>query len=94
VKEVRNRAIELVNRERERQIELHGDNNLNNNELMWLTILTQEVGEVANSIKDIIWKGSREALGKDKPSPYLEECVHVCAVALAMIECELSKETE
>ena len=68
-------AIKLVLRERKRQDDKWGSNR-NLDDMTWLTILTEEVGE------------SAEAILKNLPEK-VYEVVQITAVALAWLECIL-----
>ena len=68
-------AIKLVLRERKRQDAKRGSNR-NLDDMTWLTILTEEVGE------------SAEAILKNLPEK-VDEVVQITAVALAWLECIL-----
>lgn len=68
-------AIKLVLRERKRQDAKWGSNR-NLDDMTWLTILTEEVGE------------SAEAILKNLPEK-VDEVVQITAVALAWLECIL-----
>lgn len=62
-------VLAAVSAEQNRQIELWGDQR-DHDDTLWLTILTEEVGEVAKAI-----------LEGDDPSHICEELVQVAAVA-------------
>jgi NTP pyrophosphatase (non-canonical NTP hydrolase) len=62
-----------IHDERNRQDSLWGEQN--HDPYYWLTILVEEVGEVA------------KALCEKKPDEYRYELVHTAAVAVSMIEC-------
>jgi NTP pyrophosphatase (non-canonical NTP hydrolase) len=66
-------VLDLLRRERRRQDEKLGEQN--HQPLVWLAILTEEIGEVAESALERNLNG------------YLEELIHVAAVAVAAYEC-------
>lgn len=71
-------AISDIKTERNDQDRRFGPQN--HDPYVWLTILMEEVGEVAQAYNDYREKGRSIIL-------YREELVQVAAVALAMIEC-------
>lgn len=78
-------ALILVEKERERQNQKWGVQN--HDDGTWLMILTEEVGEVAESMQRAKgWGKETDANNK------LEEIIHVCAVSLRMIEQILEEE--
>jgi NTP pyrophosphatase (non-canonical NTP hydrolase) len=66
-------VLREVDRERARQDSIWGEQNHHPD--YWLSILTEEVGEVARAICDRSWLS------------YREELIHVAAVAVSMAEC-------
>lgn len=72
------RALRAVRLERERQLQLWGEQD--HNPAVWLAILTEEVGEVAKEIADgTLAHPFNEAA-------YRTELIHVAAVAVAAVE--------
>lgn len=71
-------AIELVLRERNRQDTKFGANR-NIPMPLYLAILTEEVGELAQAVVDT-------EFGGDTASGLFEEAVHTAAVSLAIVE--------
>lgn len=69
--------IEEIKAERERQEIKWGRQN--HDGPLYLTILTEEVGEVAHAILE-------SRFGSDKPEEIRKELIQVAAVAIAMIE--------
>lgn len=76
--EVTIEALRLIDRERIRQDEKWGQRNHDN--VTWLAILTEEVGELAEQTLE-------EKFGTLSSVELISECVHVTAVGLAMLEC-------
>ncbi len=76
-----NKIIEAIINEREKQDSKWGEQN--HKPIEWVSILTEEVGEVAKAALESHFKHK----GKDhKYSEYRKELIQVAAVALAMIE--------
>jgi NTP pyrophosphatase (non-canonical NTP hydrolase) len=71
-------ALRDILLERQRQDAKFGEQNLD--PMLYLTVLTEEVGEVAKAILDI-------RFGKDTLAHLREEAVQTAAVALAFVEC-------
>lgn len=78
LKNLSDRAVDLVIRERQQQDEKWGLQRHSWPE--WITILTEEVGEAAQAANDEYFH-SRDDLSRLK-----EELVQVAAVAMAMVE--------
>lgn len=78
------RAIDLIRKERERQILLFGDQS-KNQPFEWMSILGEEVGELCESVNETYFKNARhpERGGKEK---IIKEATHVGAVAMAILE--------
>lgn len=70
-------ATALVIAERKRQHELWGEQN--HDRAFWLSILGEEFGEVCRAVFE------------GKADDYMTELVHVAAVAMQMIECEMRR---
>lgn len=70
---------EMIQAERARQDALFGEVNKMNSTEKWVTILLEEVGEVAKAVLDKRFNDYQEG-------NYREELVQVAAVAVAMIE--------
>lgn len=75
---LRDQAVDLVDQEHDRQHEKWGTQDVSLHE--WMTILTEEVGEVAMGIND-----------KDDESDILKEIIQVAAVAVAWAERLIAK---
>ena len=71
-------ALRDILLERQRQDAKFGEQNLD--PMLYLTVLTEEVGEIAKAILDI-------RFGKDTLAHLREEAVQTAAVALAFVEC-------
>lgn len=71
-------ALRDILLERQRQDQKFGEQNLD--PMLYLTVLTEEVGEIAKAILDI-------RFGKDTLAHLREEAVQTAAVALAFVEC-------
>ena len=83
-------AIELVVAERQRQIDLWGDQS-GNHPFEWMSILGEEYGELCEAVNETCFKNAKhpERGGKEK---IIKEAVHVAAVAVAIAEAALAKE--
>jgi len=79
-KELQDECIDLILQERERQEEKFGHQD--HRPEFWLTILSEEVGEMAKEILESRFAGK---LPENNPD-YRAELVQVAAVALAMLE--------
>lgn len=71
-------VFELIRQERERQDKKWGADR-DQDDYVWETILTEEVGEAAESIL------------KDTPAHTTEEVIQIAAVATAWLECMLRR---
>lgn len=73
-------ALEDVFEEKDRQVAKWGEQN--HNPYIYLTILVEEVGEIAQAILQTQFGGPKGGFANIR-----KEAVHACAVALAAIEC-------
>jgi len=78
-------AVMLIDAERDRQIILWGEEN--HDQLVWLSILTEEVGEYAQAINETIFDNGPAERQKGGYDNLLRELTHVAAVAVSAMEC-------
>ena len=78
------KAIEMVTAERQRQIELWGDQS-GNHPFEWMSILGEEYGELCEEVNETCFHNGThpERGGKDR---IIKEATQVAAVAVAVIE--------
>lgn len=76
--EIQQRALEMVLRERRRQDAKWGEQN--NDPFVYLAVLTEETGELAQA-------ALHTRFGGPKAEGLMEEAIHTAAVALAIVEC-------
>lgn len=81
------KGIKLVVAERERQIDLWGDQS-GNHPFEWISILGEEYGELCEAVNETCFGNQKhpERGGKDN---IVKEAVHVAAVAVAIAEAML-----
>lgn len=75
----RQQAIDLVNKERDRQDEMWGYPQ-SNHPIEWVSILAEEFGEFAQAVNQAMFGGDGDL------THALEEATEVAAVALAIVE--------
>ena len=77
-------ALNAVRRERERQMQLWGDQN-NNHPFEWMAILGEEFGELCEAVNETFFRNGKhpERGGYDK---IITEAVQVAAVAVQIVE--------
>ena len=86
------KAIKLVVAERERQIDLWGDQS-GNHPYQWMAILGEEYGELCEAVNETCFQNPKHPERGGKPN-IVKEAVHVAAVAIAIAEAALKGETE
>lgn len=72
---IRERTLQEINLERERQDRLFGNENRKHSDLKWLAIATEELGEIAQGIND-----SKSDIAIE------EEIIQVAAVCVAWLD--------
>jgi NTP pyrophosphatase (non-canonical NTP hydrolase) len=79
--------FEEIAAEREKQDAKWGIQN--HDPFKWISILSEEVGEVAKAANDSFWCGENPLVAYDKKKlkDYRAELIQVAAVAVSMIEC-------
>lgn len=80
-REIRKEALSKIFAERRRQNAKWGEQN--HDDYVWLAILTEEVGELAQAMLEARFRGSQGTR-----SSINEELVQVAAVALSWLECQ------
>lgn len=83
------RALDLVTAERARQDDAHGTQTCAShalNDLEKLSILVEEVGELAQAMNDHRWPTTDSAIYPERAKRIRDELVHVAAVSVAWIE--------
>ena len=78
-------AVMLIDAERDRQIVLWGEEN--HEQQLWLSILTEEVGEYAQAINETIFDNGPTERQKGGYDNLLRELTHAAAVAVSAMEC-------
>ena len=86
------KGIKLVVTERERQIDLWGDQS-GNHPFEWMAILGEEYGELCEAVNETCFQNPKHPERGGKPN-IVKEAVHVAAVAIAIAEAAMKGETE
>lgn len=84
------KGIKLVVAERERQIDLWGDQS-GNHPYQWMAILGEEYGELCEAVNETCFQNPKHPERGGKPN-IVKEAVHVAAVAIAIAEAVLKGE--
>lgn len=89
IQNVASLAIQRVTEERERQMELWGDQS-DNHPFEWVSILGEEFGELCEAVNETCFQNGThpERGGQDK---IIKEATQVAAVAVAIIESVMRK---
>lgn len=82
------KALLMVTVERERQIEKWGDQS-ENHPFEWVSILSEEVGELAEAINETCFVSEHVKREKGGTEAIIREAVQVAAVATAIVEAML-----
>lgn len=86
------KGIKLVVAERERQIDLWGDQS-GNHPYQWMAILGEEYGELCEAVNETCFQNPKHPERGGKPN-IVKEAVHVAAVAIAIAEAALKGESK
>ena len=81
------KGIKLVVTERERQIDLWGDQS-GNHPFEWMAILGEEYGELCEAVNETCFQSPKHPERGGKPN-IVKEAVHVASVAIAIAEAAL-----
>ena len=81
------KGIKLVVAERERQIDLWGDQS-GNHPFEWMAILGEEYGELCEAVNETCFQNPKHPERGGKPN-IVKEAVHVASVAIAIAEAAL-----
>lgn len=82
------KGIKLVVAERERQIDLWGDQS-GNHPFEWMAILGEEYGELCEAVNETCFQNPKHPERGGKPN-IVKEAVHVASVAIAIAEAALN----
>lgn len=84
------RAMRLIALERARQDAKWGVQNHDGS--IWSLIATEELGEVSETLLELLFKGSQNVGGMHPREAYITELTQLTAVCVAWLECELRKD--
>ena len=93
MKDITYMALNLVGQERVKQDEKWGDEHINHL-FKWMSILMEEVGELAEAANESCIKTEHTKPEKGGRKAVLKEAVHVAAVAVSIIEAVLQSYEE
>jgi len=85
MKEITQRVLDLIGDERKRQGEKWGDAS-NNHLFEWMSILMEEVGELAEAVNETCFTSKHAKREKGGKDAILKEAIQVAAVATALAE--------
>jgi NTP pyrophosphatase (non-canonical NTP hydrolase) len=85
-------VLELVAAERQRQDDKWGDQS-GNHPFEWMSILMEEVGELAEAINETCFQTQHVKPDRGGPDAIRREAVQVAAVAVAIVEAIVRKQS-